>query len=410
MPNYSPSANTSSTNNVCSELQLQLHYSLQPSEVGLIQLKQLSILDVVGTDAIDFLQSILSNDVQHLRSHEIRCACLCSPKGRVIATFDYWLQPVPAHGSTNDFAEILPGVRLLMAADMRHTVYHILKRFILRRKVKLVIPPETLILSFVGAPEQLFSQITPSVRLIPNEQQIAFIELNLTAIKNTLFENGHSQSHFDKEENSQNCQIMEHDTVKRFRDVVIDGNRFARVITLIEPLILHDPISFYQQKGSDPSIMLETESTSPPRYKLLDEKYWDRLAIHAGQVSISATTSDQFIPQMINFEITGGIDFKKGCYPGQEIVARSQYRGTVKRRTQRAYALHAEVGQDVFAFASEITQAEICGRVLMTAPVIDGGVDCLIEINKSFISSKHQFYVQELECTLNLKDLPYLID
>jgi tRNA-modifying protein YgfZ len=47
---------------------------------------------------------------------------------------------------------------------------------------------------------------------------------------------------------------------------------------------------------------------------------------------ITAATVEQFVPQMINLERVGGVDFQKGCYPGQEVVARSQYRGTLKRR------------------------------------------------------------------------------
>ena len=59
---------------------------------------------------------------------------------------------------------------------------------------------------------------------------------------------------------------------------------------------------------------------------------WRWLEVHSGLPTIEAATVDQFVPQMLNFELVGGIDFKKGCYPGQEVVARSQYRGTVKRR------------------------------------------------------------------------------
>src|ERR1051326_6335688 len=52
----------------------------------------------------------------------------------------------------------------------------------------------------------------------------------------------------------------------------------------------------------------------------------------AGRPLITQATQDQFVPQMVNFETIGGVDFRKGCYPGQEIVARAQYRGQVKRR------------------------------------------------------------------------------
>ena len=54
--------------------------------------------------------------------------------------------------------------------------------------------------------------------------------------------------------------------------------------------------------------------------------------MQSGIPLIEAETVDRFVPQMLNFELIGGVDFQKGCYPGQEVVARSQYRGTIKRR------------------------------------------------------------------------------
>ena len=62
------------------------------------------------------------------------------------------------------------------------------------------------------------------------------------------------------------------------------------------------------------------------------EEQWTLEEIRAGRPLISAATQDQFVPQMVNFENLGAINFQKGCYPGQEIVARAQYRGAVKRR------------------------------------------------------------------------------
>jgi folate-binding protein YgfZ len=71
--------------------------------------------------------------------------------------------------------------------------------------------------------------------------------------------------------------------------------------------------------------------------------------VASGVATIETATVDQFVPQMLNYELLGGVDFKKGCYPGQEIVARSQYRGTIKRRT---FLFNSEVpasaGQEVF--------------------------------------------------------------
>ena len=65
------------------------------------------------------------------------------------------------------------------------------------------------------------------------------------------------------------------------------------------------------------------------------EEAWYLEEIRAGRPLITAATQDQFVPQMVNLETVGGVDFRKGCYPGQEIVARAQYRGQVKRRMVR---------------------------------------------------------------------------
>jgi folate-binding protein YgfZ len=69
-----------------------------------------------------------------------------------------------------------------------------------------------------------------------------------------------------------------------------------------------------------------------------DEAQWALQEIRAGRPLITSATQDQFVPQMVNFEQIGAVDFKKGCYPGQEIVARAQYRGQVKRRMVHATA------------------------------------------------------------------------
>ena len=63
-----------------------------------------------------------------------------------------------------------------------------------------------------------------------------------------------------------------------------------------------------------------------------EEVQWALQEIRAGRPFITAATQDKFVPQMVNLEKLGAVDFRKGCYPGQEIVARAQYRGQVKRR------------------------------------------------------------------------------
>ena len=106
---------------------------------------------------------------------------------------------------------------------------------------------------------------------------------------------------------------------------------------------------------------------------------WRWLDVQSGIVTIEAGTVDRFVPQMVNFEIVGGVDFQKGCYPGQEVVARSQYRGTTKRRTLLFDCDEATVvGQDVYSTA---TPGEPAGTVASAAsrPGRPGG-SALVEI------------------------------
>lgn len=73
-----------------------------------------------------------------------------------------------------------------------------------------------------------------------------------------------------------------------------------------------------------------------------DAQDWQAADLAAGLPWIASLTQDLFIPQTVNLELAGGVSFTKGCYPGQEVVARSHYRGTVKRRM--AYGRLEEAG------------------------------------------------------------------
>ena len=99
---------------------------------------------------------------------------------------------------------------------------------------------------------------------------------------------------------------------------------------------------------------------------------WDLARIRAGIPMVSGATQDEFVPQMLNLERLGAISFTTGCYPGQEIVARAQYRGEVKRRLYRLRLERgaAIVGQEIFA-------QEAAGTVVDCAPTAEGGSELL---------------------------------
>lgn len=111
---------------------------------------------------------------------------------------------------------------------------------------------------------------------------------------------------------------------------------------------------------------------------------WRFTEIHAGMPLVVQATQEQFVPQMINFELIGGVNFKKGCYPGQEIVARSQYLGKLKRRMLLA-TVDAEgvtPGTEVY-WSGDPEQP--CGMIVNAERNPEGGTDCLVETKMSAV-------------------------
>ena len=132
-----------------------------------------------------------------------------------------------------------------------------------------------------------------------------------------------------------------------------------------------------------PRGLLAWPAAAPPPEALaslpaLAPQAWAWLEVRSGVVRIVAATVEHFVPQMVNFELVGGVNFQKGCYPGQEVVARSQYRGTLKRRAL-AFDSPADLapGQEIFHSADP---GQPAGEVAMAAPRPDGGSSALVEI------------------------------
>lgn len=140
---------------------------------------------------------------------------------------------------------------------------------------------------------------------------------------------------------------------------------------------------------------------------------WDWLNICAGIPVILPQTQEQFVPQMANLDLIGGINFKKGCYPGQEIVARMHYLGKLKRRM---YLAHVEcettphAGNELFsADMPEAVEglAQPCGMIANAAAAPGGGYDVLAVIQ----SASHDTQAVRLRslqgAQLAFAELPY---
>ncbi len=140
-------------------------------------------------------------------------------------------------------------------------------------------------------------------------------------------------------------------------------------------------VVLYPGAGVKRALWCAPAGTVVPEGPALPDGLWDWLEVQSGIAMITQPLFEAFVPQMLNYESVGGVSFKKGCYPGQEIVARSQFRGTLKRR---AYIVHstgaASVGQEVF-HAGDADQP--CGLVAASAANPGSGFDLIVSMQTS---------------------------
>jgi folate-binding protein YgfZ len=140
---------------------------------------------------------------------------------------------------------------------------------------------------------------------------------------------------------------------------------------------------------------------------------WNDLEVLSAIPRIVQITQEQFVPQMVNFESVAGVDFKKGCYPGQEIVARSQYRGVIKRRLSLAHLMIDQLKGGSFEPGTELFHAEDprqpAGMVVLSAQSVfhQGRIDLQIEC-KSEVLELGEIRLGSIHGpVLKLDSLPY---
>ena len=126
---------------------------------------------------------------------------------------------------------------------------------------------------------------------------------------------------------------------------------------------------------------------------------WSLAEVRAGRALITQATQDQFVPQMVNLELAGGVDFHKGCYPGQEIVARAQYRGEVKRRLYRLRGGPLQPGQDLY---TEEGSGQATGKVVNAV-----GEESLAVLPVAAAEAKAPVRAQPQSAALEILSLPY---
>ncbi|HYG46090.1 MAG TPA: folate-binding protein [Bordetella sp.] len=270
-----------------------------------------AIIAAAGADALPFLHGQLTQDVTGLPADGARLGGYCTAKGRLLATLVLW-RPQPAADPQAQADS--PQLYALVRRDLADTLLKRLSMFVLRAKAKLSLAP----LQVAG------------VWCEPD---------GLAALQNAV-QGALPTIAWQRRELASGTWIAAPSagTVLRWWWIASDAQ--------------------LQQAG----LLAANLARGNPNL-------WRNADLAAGLPWVGAATQDLFIPQTLNLDLLGGVSFTKGCYPGQEVVARSHYRGTVKRRTAYGHldgtAGAPAPGTDIY----DATQPqEPCGRVIEATP------------------------------------------
>ena len=274
-------------------------------------LETFAVVEITGADAVSFLQGQVTNDIAGAPAGQARLAGYCTAQGRLLATFVMWREP------QTESQDVLT-VRAIVRADIAPALVKRLGMFVLRAKAKLAVVP----LAVAG-----ITALT---------EDCAALE---AALGQPL---PRSPWH-----------VLSHQSGTW---IAVPGNPVRRWWWVA------------------PVAASEACETLARHLSAGDAAQWQAEDIEAGLPWIEAATQDLFIPQTVNLDLIDGVSFTKGCYPGQEIVARSHYRGTLKRRMALGTLQAGDAGAILPAtdlFDASAT-GEPCGRIINIATA--GGV------------------------------------
>lgn len=321
---------------------------------GIAKLSHLGVIRAVGEDAAKFLQGQLTQDVVLLGMNEARLAAFCTAKGRMQASFIVFKR-----ASEIDTA-LPPEILLICSRDILAPTLKRLSMFVMRAKVKLTdATADFALYGLVGSVLQttINTIATQSINTPTNVQNEAEFKPYFKADLN-------------------------HSTL----------------------------ISLYPALGQPRGLWVAPADQPAPVGDALSTALWAWGEVHSGIATITAPILEAFVPQMLNYESVGGVNFQKGCYPGQEVVARSQFRGTLKRR---AYLVQIEdkqaqpfVGQEVF---HDSDAEQPCGTVAQVAAHPEGGYSAIVSMQVSASASGKLTLGSASGPAIRLLTLPYAL-
>lgn len=256
----------------------------------LAQLDDLAVLRIEGEDAVDFLHAQLSNDVSGMGSEEARLAAYCNPRGRMLGSLVLW----------RETAEAGSALLALVKADAIEAMLKRLRMFVLRSKVSFE-PASLRVYGASFAPRAAAAQAAPMAAQAGDAEAIA-----ATAVT------------------ASDAQAAGLGAEAAWR--VTRNENFTCISA---PAASGGHGRWWVVAAPD----TDTAALANRLDLVLSEAFvWQAQDIEAGLGWVEQANLELFIPQSLNYDLSGGVSFTKGCYPGQEVVARAHFRGAVKRR------------------------------------------------------------------------------
>jgi tRNA-modifying protein YgfZ len=266
----------------------------------MITLEDLGIVHVHGVDAVRFLQGQLSNDVARVSAGNSLLAGYHNPQGRTIALLRL------VQWDANDILAVVP-------RELAGVVASRLGKFVLRAKVKVA--DESAAWRVAGVVDVAASGVAGAGGVAATG--------GAAGTAATVGVQGAANTGGAAEGSAR---------------VLADGSAARELPSLLGAQARGDGAVFVCV-GDQPLRWLVISPADVPTpvssYPVGDRQTWLRLDLAAGQPQVYAATSEEFVAQMLNLDVLNAIAFDKGCYTGQEVIARAHYRGKVKRRMQR---------------------------------------------------------------------------
>jgi folate-binding protein YgfZ len=162
-------------------------------------------------------------------------------------------------------------------------------------------------------------------------------------------------------------------------------------------------------------VLVPTEKAAFVRETLLrlagerDESAWSALDVEAGIPVIPAGAQDEYVPQMVNLDLVGGVSYTKGCYPGQEIVARMHYLGKLKQRMYRVRVAADRIDAGDPLYSAEFGAGQASGSILYGNRGTHGDYEALAVVQKSAVESGSLHFKSLNGPAVEILPLPYPI-